>query len=95
LKPVLHNIISENQNGFIKGRHIGDNIRALYDVMNYTDVENVPGMLLLIDFEKPFDSLSWNFIQKCLKIFNFGPIVQKFVRTLYNDASSCVQVNGQ
>jgi hypothetical protein len=95
LKPVLHNIISENQNGFIKGRYIGDNIRALYDIMNYTNVENVPGMLLLIDFEKAFDSLSWNFIQKCLKFFNFGLIVQKFVRTLYNDASSCVQVNGQ
>jgi hypothetical protein len=79
LKLSLHNIISENQNGFMKGRYIGDNIRMLYDVMKYTEVENVPGMVLLIDFEKAFDSLSWKFIQKCLQFFYFGPMVQKWV----------------
>lgn len=32
--------------------------------MQYTEDEEIPGLLLLIDFEKAFDPLSWNFIQQ-------------------------------
>jgi hypothetical protein len=34
--------------------------------MHYTEEENIPGLLLLKDFEKAFDTLSWTFIQKAL-----------------------------
>ena len=40
--------------------------------MNYTEKHNLPGMLVLIDFEKAFDSISWTFIYKTLKFFGFG-----------------------
>ena len=30
------------------------------------------GFITLIDFEKEFDSIEWNFLFKCLKIYNFG-----------------------
>jgi hypothetical protein len=66
LKRVLDKIIGPTQNGFIKGRFIGDNIRLLYDIMKYTEIENIPGMLVMIDFEKAFDSISWSFNEKCL-----------------------------
>ena len=32
-KKVLNNIINENQNGFIAGRFLGENIRLIYDVL--------------------------------------------------------------
>jgi len=32
---------------------------------------DIPGLLLLIDFEKAFDSVSWSFIQNTLDFFNF------------------------
>ena len=31
----------------------------------------IPGMLLLIDIEKAFDSISWMFIESVLDFFNF------------------------
>ena len=37
--------------------------------MHATEVKNVPGLLLLIDFEKAFDSLSWKFLYKVLNFF--------------------------
>ena len=37
------------------------------------DQQNIPGILLFIDFEKAFNSISWNFMLKCLYAFGFGP----------------------
>lgn len=56
MKNVLDKLISENQTGFIKGRYIGENIRLIYDLLNYTDTHDIPGMLFLIDFQKAYDT---------------------------------------
>ena len=64
LKIVLHNLIHEDQKGFIAGRKIGENIRLIYDVLFETKNQNIPGLLLSIDFEKAFDTVSWKFISK-------------------------------
>ena len=34
----------------------------IYDVLQYIHDKNIPGLLLLIDFEKAFDSISWKFL---------------------------------
>ena len=72
IKGFLDKIIHCDQTGFIKGRFIGENIRLVYDIMHYTEIIQVPGLLMLIDFEKAFDTVSWNFIQDALYFFNFG-----------------------
>ena len=63
-KSVLNDIISNDQTGFLKGRFIGENTRLIYDMLQYTEENDIPGLLILIDFEKAFDSLSWTFIHK-------------------------------
>ena len=72
LKHVLDSIISEDQSGVLPGRFIGVNIRLVYDIMFYTEQNNLPGMLLLLDFATAFDSISWEFMFIALKYFNFG-----------------------
>lgn len=54
----LNKLINLDQTGFISGRYIGDNIRMIYDMLQYTEENDIPGRLLLIDFEKAFDSIS-------------------------------------
>ena len=95
LKKVLPKIIHEDQKGFLKGRYIGENFRLLYDTLVFTEQKKIPGLLLMIDFEKAFDSVSWSFVQKSLDTFNFGPDIKKWVRTFYNNIKTCVNVNGQ
>ena len=72
LKSVISKIIDNDQTGFLEGRYIGENTRLVYDIMQYTEERNIPGMLFLIDFEKAFDSVTWTFMFKVLKFFGFG-----------------------
>ena len=51
-------------------------------------------MLVLIDFEKAFDSVSWDFLFKVLNLFQFGESFQKCVKIFYKNIQSCVIVNG-
>ncbi len=94
IKSVLPNVISEDQTGFVPNRFIGENIRLLYDILNYTENHQIPGMLLLIDFEKAFDTVSHSFILETLKAFNFGTDICRWFETLYKNASSSVIING-
>ena len=57
VKKVLNKFIARSQMGFIKDCFIGESTRLIYDIMAYTDTENIDGLLLLIDFEKAFDSI--------------------------------------
>ena len=74
LKKVLLNLINEDQKGFISGHFIGENIRLIYDVLFETKNQNIPSLILSIDFEKAFDTVSWRFISKTLDYFNFGEL---------------------
>lgn len=93
IKSVLSHLISTDQTGFIPGRYIGENCRLIYDILHFTEENDIPGILLLIDFEKAFDSISWSFIYDTLKFFNFGESVIEWVKTFYKDITSAVTQN--
>ena len=76
LKPLLEHIISSSQSGFLKGRHMGECTRLIYDIMYHTEKKNIPGVLMSVDFKKAFDSVSWKFLYKTLNYFGFN---EKFI----------------
>ena len=63
--------MNSDQTGFMKGRFIGENIRLIDGVINFADGENIPGLLLFLDFEKAFDTVEWAFIKKNLSTVQF------------------------
>ena len=67
IKNVLPDIIHPNQTGYVKDRFIGETIRSIYDVMDFTVKENIPGLMLFIDFQKAFDSVEWEFLLNALR----------------------------
>ena len=69
IKKVLPmSIIHYNQTGYVKDRFIGEAIRSIFDIMDFTAKENIPGLLLFIDFRKAFDSVEWEFLFESLNI---------------------------
>ena len=57
-------------------------------------MNEVPGLLLLIDLEKAFDSVSWDFIHLALEAFNFPKGIQKWVKMFQEGSNSQVCQNG-
>ena len=94
IKRTLPSIINSDQTGFLKNRFIGENIRLLNYIINYTEKEELPGLLLFIDFEKAFDTIEWPFIEKTLKYYNFGDSLTSWIKLFYTDISSRIQNNG-
>ena len=76
LQNVISTIVATDQTGYIKNRYIGENIRTVVDVIDYLKEYNKPGILLQLDFEKAFDSVSWNFLYMALKQFGFEKILE-------------------
>ena len=64
IKNVLPSIVHYNQTGFVKDRYIGETIRSIFHIMEFTVTENIPGLMIFIDFQKAFDSVEWDFILK-------------------------------
>ena len=94
LEMVLPKIISFSQSGYVKGRYIGESIRLIKDVMDFTKRNNLPEIAVFLDFEKAFDSIEWDFLQICLQSFNFGPQLRRWVSIFYNNITSCILNNG-
>ena len=63
LKPVLERVIGHEQKAYILGRFIGEVTKTTHKVFQYTKQNNIPGMILLTDFQKAFDSVSFRFLE--------------------------------
>ena len=94
LSKALPSIIHQDQTAYIKGRYIGENIRTIADIIEYCKQKQMTGVLLLIDFEKAFDTIKWNFLHKTLQSFNFGKSFRKWIKIIYNNIQSTVINNG-
>ena len=94
LEKVLPYIIHHNQNAFVKGRTIFDAVRTINDVLDFTEVKGYQGILIAIDFEKAFDSLSRDFLFKSLESFGVGACFITWIKTFYKNITSCVVNNG-
>ena len=94
LKKVLPILIGPGQTAYIEGRFIGESGRLIADIIDTTNVENIEGYLLAIDFEKAFDSLNHNLLIAVLEKFGFGLDFINWIKILINDQESCVINSG-
>jgi hypothetical protein len=61
----------------MSGRYIGDNIRNILEIIETVEEEDLSCIILSVDFDKAFDSLSWKFFQQYLNYSKFGPSFKK------------------
>ena len=59
IETVLPKLVHPDQSGFMKEQYIGENLRLISDVLEYTKNEDLTGVLVSLDFRKAFDTLEW------------------------------------
>ena len=94
IKPSLYDIIHPNQKGFLKGRHISINIQKILDLLDYTHENNIPGVILSIDWSKAFDRCEINSVLGALEKFGYPPQYVKWIKTVYTGPNSKVVNKG-
>ena len=70
---MVPRILGYHQKAYVPSKFISEVTKNTYYLFHYAKQHNKPGLGLLIDFEKAFDSVSFKFIKTTVDIFGFGP----------------------
>ena len=95
MKPLLHNWILPSQTGFVPNRCILDNIFLAFEAIEWALENNQNLSMLLLDFEKAYDRVSWKFLSQAMDKMGFNSNWITQVMSLNLNASASIIVNGE
>ena len=82
-------MIHPDQYGFLKQRSINENLMDLMSIINYTRVKKLNALLISFDFEKAFDKVNFEYLDRVLEAFDFGLVFQTMIVNAHKDTVSC------
>ena len=62
--------------------NIGNSVHLILDIIDYTENNYIPGVIILLDIEKAFDSVGHDFLFQVLKQFNFEDQFISWIKTI-------------
>lgn len=93
-KSVLGKVISKCQSAFLFGRQILDGVVVVNEMIDLVKKRRDECLLLKMDFEKAYDSVSWSFMDYMLGRLGFNSLWRKWMRACAASGSISVLVNG-
>ena len=94
LKQVMHLIIDERQSTFIEGRHLLHSVLIANEVVEEARRNQKPCIVFKVDYEKAYDSISWDFFIYMLRRMGFCSKWIQWIEGCLKSASISVLVNG-
>ncbi|GJS80704.1 putative RNA-directed DNA polymerase, eukaryota, reverse transcriptase zinc-binding domain protein [Tanacetum coccineum] len=88
LARVIDSIISQEQSAFIKHRQILDGPLIVNEVIQWCKNKKSKLMVFKIDFEKAFDSISWDFLFQVMCFMGFSKTWIKWIAGCLNSFNS-------
>lgn len=90
----MNDLVSESQTGFIKGRQASESILLVKEIVHTIQKGKGKGMIIKLDFEKAFDTISWEFLFEVLAMMNFDSEWIDWIKGLLQSARISILVNG-
>ncbi|CAI7905344.1 unnamed protein product [Closterium sp. NIES-54] len=94
LKKVLHEVISEDQVGFLSGRKLADAVTVVADAIEAEASSREDWFLLMVDFQKSFDSISRPFLFRTLRGMGIPEEYVAWTEGLHRETGTRMHVNG-
>ncbi|CAI5461771.1 unnamed protein product [Closterium sp. Yama58-4] len=94
IKRILHKVISPEQFGFIHGRRVSDAVGLVANIIDAAKNGKEDWYMLLVDFRKAFDSVSWDFIFDILREMGFSERFVGWVKGLHENTRTSLLING-
>ncbi|GAU32090.1 hypothetical protein TSUD_152950 [Trifolium subterraneum] len=93
LGTVMDNIISKSQSAFIKGRFLVDGVVVINEVVDLAKRAKEECVIFKVDFEKAYDSVSWNFLNYMMLRMGFGTKWRNWMKVCVCNGQLSVLVN--
>ena len=90
---VLPTIIHATQTA-VYGRKIDQNIHLVRDLIEMANRDDDTAAFIFLDQEKAFDRVNHDFLFKTMKAFGIGENFINWVRNIYSNAASIINING-
>ena len=94
LKKIMPLIIDERQSAFIEGRHLLQSALIANEVVEEAKRRQKPCIVFKVDYEKVYDSVSWDFLVYMLRRLGFCSKWIQWIEGCLKSASIAVLVNG-
>lgn len=99
LSFFISSFVHKDEVGFIPGGQGPDQIRRAVDIISllqsgWAGGPPLEGLLLFVDLQKAFDSVSWTYMFQVLKSWGFGPLFLRILGALYSQPQAKVRLMG-
>ncbi|XP_058725811.1 uncharacterized protein LOC131597115 [Vicia villosa] len=94
LKEVIDTLVSNNQTAFVPGRNKMDGVLLVNELLDWMKKKKRGSILLKVDFEKAYDSVSWQYLKEMMMRMGFGERWMKWMDSCIFKSHISVLVNG-
>ena len=91
IQPTLEKILRKNQNGFRKNRSTTGQILTVRRIIEGVKDQNIPAVLLFVDFSKAFDSIHRPKMQKILLAYGLPEEIVHAIMMMYRNTKAKVR----
>ena len=93
LQPFVPLLVGPDQIGFIKGRCISENFVYAAELLSCCHRRKSPTIVLKLDFQKAFDSICWESLDKILQIRGFDDRWRLWINSLLSTGRTSILLN--